>query len=297
VLQGLDTIAPQGPDEWAPRNANGATLDALTLRAALLESDNRAASALQQRIGARPVLRLASTLGMRDLPEVPSLALGTGEVTPLELTAAYAVFANGGRAVRPRAIRRVLDQDGSSAFAQDAQATQVLDPPTAFQMQSMLHDVMERGTGSAARQWGITFPVGGKTGTTDKFRDAWFVGFSSALVVGVWVGLDQPATIAPNAYGARLALPIWTEFMRQASSKYRPGAFEPPAGMREELLCRESYLRAVEDCPHYTEYFKEGDDVPRQLCRLHEGSFKQQAQKVVQSVLSQIGKAIKGIFR
>jgi penicillin-binding protein 1A len=297
VLQGLATIEPQGPDEWAPRNASGTTVDALTLRAALIESDNRAASALQQRIGARPVLRLASTLGMRDLPDVPSLALGTGEVTPLELTAAYAVFANGGLGVRPRAIRRVLDRDGNPAYGGAVESVRVLDPAAAFQMQSMLRDVMERGTGAAVRQWGITFPVGGKTGTTDRFRDAWFVGFSSSLVVGVWVGLDQPAAIAPNAYGARLALPIWTEFMRYASAKYRPGAFQPPAGLREELLCRESYLRAVEDCPHYTEYFKEGDEVPRQLCRLHAGSFKQQAQKVVQSVLSGIGKAIRGIFR
>jgi 1A family penicillin-binding protein len=297
VLAGLASIPPQGPDEWSPRNANGASVDAMTLRAALIESDNRAASALQQRIGARPVLRLASTLGMRDLPEVPSLALGTGEVTPLELTAAYAVFANGGEAVRPRGIRRVLDRDGGVAHAEEVQRTRVLDPTVAFQMQSMLRDVVDRGTASAARQLGITFPAGGKTGTTDNFRDAWFVGFSSSLVVGVWVGLDQPATIARNAYGARLALPIWASFMRTASRTYTPGAFQRPAGLRDEPLCRESYLRPVDGCPLYTEHFKEGDETPRQLCPLHEGSFKQEAEKVMRGVLSGIGKAIRGIFR
>ena len=103
VLDGLSSIAPQGPEEWAPRNAGGEDAETLTLRAALLESNNRAAALLQQRIGSKPVLRLASDVGLHDLPDVPSLSLGTGVVTPLELTAAYAAFPNGGFAVRPRA--------------------------------------------------------------------------------------------------------------------------------------------------------------------------------------------------
>ena len=104
VLNGLSNIQPQGPDEWAPRNASGETPDSLTLRAALIESNNRAATSLQQRVGSKPVLRLASTAGLRDLPDVPSLSLGTGEVTPLDLTAAFSMFPNGGFAVRPRGM-------------------------------------------------------------------------------------------------------------------------------------------------------------------------------------------------
>ncbi|MEX2661930.1 MAG: transglycosylase domain-containing protein, partial [Vicinamibacterales bacterium] len=119
VLNGLATIAPQGPDEWAPRNASGDTPDSLTIRAAIVESNNRAATALQQRMGSRPVLRLASGAGMRDLPDVPSLSLGSGVVTPLALTTAFAVFPNGGYAVRPRAIKSVLNGDGDEALAND----------------------------------------------------------------------------------------------------------------------------------------------------------------------------------
>lgn len=298
VLQGLSRIPPQGPDEWSPRNArDDENADELTLRAALIESDNRAATAMQRRIGAKPVLKLASSLGMQKLPEVPSLALGSGEVTPLELTTAFAVFVNNGYRVRPRTIKRVLDADGGTALQNDVDEERVLEPTVAFQMQSMLRDVVDRGTASAARELGVYFPAGGKTGTTDDFRDAWFVGFSSALAVGVWVGFDQPATIAQNAYGARYALPIWAEFMRRAARRYPPREFDRPAGLKEEQLCSVSYLRPVDGCPLYTEYFKEGDAVPSKLCPLHEGSLRQRARRAVQEVLSEVGRAIRGIFR
>jgi 1A family penicillin-binding protein len=297
VLEGLASIAPQGPDEWAPRNASGQTPDRLTLRAALLESNNRAATALQQRLGSRPVLRLASDVGIRNLPDVPSLSLGTGLVTPLELTGAFAAFPNGGSAVHPRAIVRVLDADGSTALDNPIHTERVVSPATAFQMVSMLEDVMDRGTGSAARNLGVRFPAGGKTGTTDDFKDAWFVGFSSSLVAGVWVGFDQPQTIARDGYGSRYALPIWSDFMRQATRYRRPDAFQMAAGLHDEILCSVSYLRPVEGCPVYTEYFKEGDQVPGRLCPLHEGSVKQQIRRAVEGLFSGLGKKIRGIFR
>jgi 1A family penicillin-binding protein len=297
VLDGLANIRPQGPDEWAPRNARGETPDALTLRAALVESNNRAATALQQRVGSRPVLRLASSAGLRDLPDVPSLSLGTGEVTPLDLTAAFAMFPNGGFAVRPRGIVRVLDADGGTAFDNPPYAERVISPQSAFQMVSMLQDVIDRGTGAAARGWGVRFPAGGKTGTTDDFKDAWFVGFSSEVVVGVWVGFDQPQSIGRDAYGSRYALPIWSDFMRRVSRRRTPQAFDVPSGLREEQLCLVSYLRPVEGCPVYTEYFKEGDEVPSRLCPLHQGTVKQRVKRAIDELISGIGKRIKGIFR
>jgi penicillin-binding protein 1A len=298
VLEGLSTIAPLGPDEWAPRNASGEDPDALTLRAALIESNNRAATLLQQRIGSRPVLSLASNVGLRDLPDVPSLSLGTGLVSPLDLTAAFAMFPNGGLAVQPRGINRVIDQDGSLAYDNPARADRVISEEVAFQMVSMLEDVVDRGTASPARaSYGIRFPVGGKTGTTDDFKDAWFVGFSSSVVAGVWVGLDQPAPIGRNGYGARYALPIWSDFMRAAVRKRPANEFEPPDGMREEPLCKVSYLRPVEECPTYTEYFKEGDQVPTRLCPLHQGSVKQTIRRAVQGFFSGLGKKLKGIFK
>jgi penicillin-binding protein 1A len=298
VLEGLSSMTAQGPEEWAPRNAKGETDDAMTLRAALLESNNRAAASLQQKIGSRPVLRLASDVGLRDLPDVPSLSLGTGLVTPLNLTTAYAAFPNGGYAVRARAITRVIDGDGSVAYDNPVTEDRVISEQVAFQMVSMLEDVVDRGTGAAARTtYGIHFPIAGKTGTTDEFKDAWFVGFTSNVVVGVWVGEDQPATIGREAYGARYALPIWADFIRAAAHKRGASAFDEPDGMQEVPLCKVSYLRAVESCPVYTEYFKDGDQIPTRLCPIHQGTMKQDFHRAVQGFFSGLGRKLKGIFK
>ncbi|HEX5474061.1 MAG TPA: PBP1A family penicillin-binding protein [Vicinamibacterales bacterium] len=298
MLRGLASIAPQGPDEWAPRNAGGDDPDALTLRAALIESNNRAATLLQQEIGSRPVLRLANDAGLPNQPDVPSLSLGTGLVTPLDLTAAYAIFPNGGQRAAPRALARVVDADGGVAYDNPVHTDRVLSPQVAFQMVSMLEDVVDRGTATAARTaYGIRFPIAGKTGTTDDFKDAWFVGFSSSLVVGVWVGMDQPATIARDGYGARYALPIWSAFMRRAVHSRPATDFVRPDGLRDVALCRVSYLRPVEGCPTYTEYFKSGDDVPSRLCPIHEGSVKQEIHRAVQGLLATLGRKILGLIK
>ena len=298
VLDGLMAIEPQGPDEWAPRNAKDEITESLTLRAALIESNNRAAALLQQRVGSRPLLRLASDVGLRDLPDVPSLALGTGLVTPLDLTAAFAAFPNGGSAVRARALTRVIDADGGVAFDNPARQDRVITPEVAYQMVSMLQDVVDRGTASPARSaHGVRFPAGGKTGTTDDFKDAWFVGFTTSTVAGVWVGEDQPATIGREGYGARYALPIWSEFIKAAARKRGAREFPVPATLNQELLCAESYLKPVESCPTYTEYFKDGDAIPSRLCPLHKGSVKQQIKRAVQGFFSGLGKKLKGIFK
>jgi penicillin-binding protein 1A len=297
TLNGLAGIPAQGPEEWTPRNARGDAPDVLTLRAALLESNNRAATMLQRRMGSRPVLTLASKSGLEGLPDVPSLSLGTGLVTPLDLTAAYAVFPNGGLAVRPRSISQVVDADGSSALIIPVESERVISAQAAFQMVSMLSDVIDRGTGAPVRRLGVRFPVGGKTGTTDDFKDAWFVGFSSSVVAGVWVGFDQPKPIAAEAYGSRYALPIWTDFMRRASRVRPAEAFERPSGLQEETLCQQSYLQPVEGCPVYTEYFKEGDDVPRLLCRLHRGSIRQRITRTLEGWIQEAGRRVRDIFR
>jgi membrane carboxypeptidase/penicillin-binding protein len=164
-------------------------------------------------------------------------------------------------------------------------------------MTSMLGDVIDRGTGTAARRLGVTFPAGGKTGTTDDFKDAWFVGYSSSIVVGVWVGFDQPKTIAPDAYGARYALPMWADFMRRAARVRPAGDFDRPAGLHDEGLCAESYLRPVDGCPIYTEYFKDGDEVPGRLCTIHRGSIRQRLTRTVQGWAAEIGRRVRDIFR
>ena len=295
-LREVSVSVPQ-QEEWTPRNASGEEgPDEQTLREALLESNNQAAVALQQHIGSGPVLSVAGQAGLRDLPDVPSLALGTGLVSPLDLTAAFCVFANGGWAVQPRAISVALDGDGDVAFKNDVRRRRVLTEAQAFQMQSMLRDVMDRGTASSARSLGLNVPAAGKTGTTNDFKDAWFVGFTSSVVAGVWVGYDQPAPIGRQAYGARVALPIWVSFMR-AAARVRPAEeFQVPPGVREVELCALSYERPVDGCPIYTEYFKDGDDVPERRCHLHRGSPWQRAERAVDGALDRLERRLRRLL-
>jgi 1A family penicillin-binding protein len=294
-LKQVAIAAPQGV--WIPRDERATEHDELTLRAALLESNNAAAVLLQQQIGSAPVLRLASDLGVRDQPDVPSLALGSGLVTPLDLTAAYAVFPTLGYRVRPRGIVTVLNASGERVHQVHIEREQILSEQVAFQMVTMLQDVVERGTGASARRLGVSGPVGGKTGSTNDYRDAWFVGFSSSVVVGVWAGFDQPERIRTGGTGARVALPIWSEFMRRVSRQLPAEPFTPPSNLRSEELCLISYQRPVEGCPTYTEHFKDGDEIPSRLCTIHEGNLKQEVQRAVQGLFGAIGRGIRGIFK
>jgi membrane carboxypeptidase/penicillin-binding protein len=163
-------------------------------------------------------------------------------------------------------------------------------------MTSMLRDVVDGGTGSQVRSLGVVGPVAGKTGTTNDYRDAWFVGFSSSVVVGVWVGRDRPEPIGRETYAARVALPIWADFMKRTSHLFPAREFDIPAGLQGEELCRVSHLRPVDGCPRYTEYFKDGDDIPSRLCSVHKGSFEQVATRTVQNIFRSIGRGIASIF-
>jgi membrane carboxypeptidase/penicillin-binding protein len=113
----------------------------------------------------------------------------------------------------------------------------------------------------------------------------------------VWVGYDQPKTIGADAYGSRYAAPIWSDFMRRAARLRAPGEFDAPAGLKEATLCRVSYLRPVEGCPTYTEYFKPDDAVPGKLCTVHQGTIRQQVRRAIEGVFSGLGRRIRGIFR
>jgi 1A family penicillin-binding protein len=298
VLKNLDAVRAPAPGdpEWSPRNAEGETPDALTLRAALLESNNAAAVDLQQRVGTSAVLKLASDAGMENLPDVPSLALGTGLVSPLALTTAYTIFPGAGEMVDPRPFVSVVDADGEEVLTREVQRHRVLSEPVAYQMLSMLRDVVDRGTGTQARALGVRGAVGGKTGTTDEYHDAWFVGFSHNVVAAVWVGFDTPATIGREAYAARIAVPIWSDFMKRIARTRPPEPFPIPDGLEAEELCSVSYLHPVDQCPTYVEYFKEGDEVPSALCPIHRGSLKQRAARAVQGFFRGLGGKLKGVF-
>lgn len=296
TIDGLRQVAVQAPEGvWIPRDERGGR-DSLSLREALRESSNAAAVLLQQRVGTAPVIRLARDLGVPDQPDVPSLALGSGLVSPLELTAAYAVFPTLGFRVRPRGIVTVRDASGTRVHQVHVEREQVLSEAVAYQMVSMLQDVVDRGTGTAARRLGVRGVVGGKTGTTNDYRDAWFVGFSSSVVAGVWVGFDDPQPIRDGGTGARVALPIWADFMRRTASALPREPIAAPAGVHGEELCRLSQRRPLAGCPTYVEYFKDGDAVPTGWCPLHEGNFKERTQRALQGVLAAIGRGIRGVF-
>ena len=292
-ITNLNELRVPGHDEWEIRNASVETRDTLTLREALYESNNQAAVKLQTQVGSRPLLRLVEAAGLPPMPDVPSLALGVGEATPLQLTSAYAVFPNGGFGVQPRPIVQVLDNDGYAVFNREVQRKPILSEGVAYQMVSMLADVVDVGTGAAARSLGVRFPIAGKTGTTDDFKDAWFVGFTSSMVVGVWVGFDKPATIGADGYGARYALPIWADFMVKAARIRKPGEFRVPTTVDSVRLCRVSHLLPRDTCPTYAEYFKHGDVVPEDKCDVHRGP---NAAEVIGGIFSKIGKGIGKIF-
>jgi 1A family penicillin-binding protein len=296
VLTNLQHVSAPGDPEWSPRS-EGEQPDELTLRAALLESNNPAAADLQQRVGSRAVLRLASDAGLSGLPDVPSLALGTGVVSPLDLTAAYTMFPGEGQVARPRGMISVFDSGGRQVLDRQVDREQIISPAVAFQMTSMLRDVIERGTGAPARALGVRGAVAGKTGTTDDYHDAWFVGFSTSVVVGVWVGFDQPASIGRDAYGARVALPIWADFMKRTTRQLPASDFKVPPSLHTEELCSVSYLVPVDGCPVYTEFFKDGDTVPSALCPIHRGSLKQRATRAIGGFFRGLGGKIADLFR
>ena len=292
-LEQPEQIPVKGMGDWRPRNVSSTSREPIPLREAFIESNNRAAVGVQQAIGSRPIRNLGDDVGLRDLPDVASLALGTGAVSPLQLTAAYAIFPNGGYAVRPHGISSVIDAHGAEALDHEDSTRRVISEQTAFQMVSLMRDVLDRGTGSSARLRGVTFPSGGKTGTTNDGQDAWFVGFTSSLVVGVWVGLDDPAPL-PNASGARYALPIWADFISRAARVMPARGFTAPAGLHEAALCSVSYLKPTDFCPIYREYFKDAGEVPDGTCRVHrEPSLRERVADTVKGWLDRL----KGVFR
>lgn len=189
------------------------------------------------------------------------------------------------------------DGDGSIVERVHIEREQVLSAPTAFQMVTMLEDVVERGTGAAARRMGVRGAIGGKTGTTNDYRDAWFVGFSSSVVAGVWVGFDQPERIREGGSGAQIALPIWADFMKRTAQRLPSSPFRRPAGLESVTLCRLSHARAVEGCPGYTEYFKQGDEVPTAVCTLHKGSIQQRADRAIRTFFGALGRRVSDVFR
>ena len=249
VLHHLDEPIMTESGPWLPGGEHEHS--EYTLRAALKISSNRAAAQLLQQVGYSQATYYAQRMGIESrLPAVASLALGTGGVTLLELTSAYGVFANQGVASRPHLIVRVEDQDGREVWGDPAGRHQAITAATAYLMNSMLADVITSGTATGARATGFKLPAAGKTGTTDDYTDAWFIGYTPHLVTGVWFGIDKPAPIMNRGFAGVVAVPAWTEFMKQATANDAPDWFAQPAGVEKATICRLSGQRATEACRH-----------------------------------------------
>jgi penicillin-binding protein 1B len=260
--------------EWQPGNYNDEYFGAVTFRRALEKSLNSATARLAREVGIQRVRDIAHRLGIQSpLPGVPSLSLGAAEVTPLEVAVAFATLANNGVRTRPLAVKQVMDASGRALEKRDVRVQKVLSPQMAFMMNYLLKGVMDRGTGEFARKWGFTRPAAGKTGTTNDYKDAWFVGYTPDLLAVVWVGFDGQSKLGLS--GAQAALPIWTEFMKRATAGTPVTDFVPPPGIKIADIDPVSGQLATPNCPYVLrEAFPEGDE-PTGTCPLHPGPASQ----------------------
>jgi penicillin-binding protein 1B len=272
VEDGPITVVVDGKP-WSPKNYDDHYQGMVTVRRALEGSLNTATVRLAQAVGLDTVVATARMLGVEgDLKPVPALALGVFETTPLDLARAYLPLANGGLAPSGGAVDTVTDDSGRTIWSASREARQVIGAPEAFLLTSLLEGVINSGTGAAARAMGVPGAVAGKTGTTNDGRDAWFVGYASNLLALVWVGFDDgvPAGLS----GAEGALPIWSEFMRQALDVYPGAAFAEPAGISYAKVDAGNGRRATAFCPVVvTEVFLAGTEPPP--CEEHGGVTEQ----------------------
>jgi 1A family penicillin-binding protein len=274
IIDHLDRPLPTLQGAWLPDDGHveGNSID---VRNALRVSSNRAVIQVMDSIGIPRVVTYARAFGLDRLPAVPSLALGAGEVTLASLTSAYAAFANGGFIRKPTLVRHIEYGDGEGLDTWHDAPTRAINETTAFLMSDMLADVINAGTGAQARTLGFRLPAAGKTGTTNNYNDAWFIGYTPNLVVGVWVGFDTPHTIMRNGFAATIAVPLWAKFMAEATQGDKPEWLRVPDSIVAADICPESGRLATSNCgQHRRQYFISGTQ-PVDYCNLHQpGLFK-----------------------
>jgi len=253
---------------WEPRNFEPVTEYTVSLKNALKKSYNLATVDLAMKIGLEEIVDMAARFNLSTpLKPYPSLALGAFEVIPLELARAYCVFAAEGVQPFPLSLKGVLDEHDSILEQKHLTIERLIPPAEAFIMTAMLQSVVTEGTARSLRWRGVSWPVAGKTGTTNDFRDAWFVGYTPDILALVWVGFDNGDTIA--ATGAAAALPIWADLMNAIPQYRSETEFKAPRGVARILVCPVTGLLSVADCPAPTEvYFLEGR-TPTGHCTLH----------------------------
>jgi len=261
-------------EKWMPRNYDGSTSGLTTLREGIRKSVNLiAVRVVKELVPATEVKAMAERMGLTtNIRAVDAIALGTSEVYLLDVVNAYSAFANKGVLNQPFGISKVEDRYGNTIKEYYPIREEVLREESAYVMTSMLQTVMDAGTGGSAR-WRHNFyhPAGGKTGTTQNWTDAWFVGFSKQLAAGVWVGVDDPqVSLGESQDGSRVALPAWAQFMTAAHDTLglTQKKFERPDGVINVEICSLTKDKPTNLCSLETEIFIKGTE-PSQLCKVH----------------------------
>ena len=250
---------------WSPENFTRTYQGAVTFRKALAQSLNIPTVRLLEKVGVDEAILYARKIGIKS-PLAPylSLALGSSDMTLLELTSAYGVFANHGVRLEPTAILMITDSTGRVLYSNDAVPKQAIKPDTAYLITNLLRGVIERGTAWKARELGR--PAAGKTGTTNDYHDAWFIGYTPGITAGVWVGYDDHRSIGPRETGARAALPIWLDFMKKAHRDTEPEDFTVPDGIIFKQIDPRTGLLSTENCAQsIRDAFLPGTE-PRKYC-------------------------------
>jgi penicillin-binding protein 1A len=235
---------------WQPKNFDGGFEGRVTLREALVRSKNVPTVRLATDVGYDLVARLAEDAGVPDVPRLPSMALGTASVSPLELAGAYTAFAGMGDAVHPRLVTKVERANGEVVWeAEPVQKRRVMAPAVAYIVTDALREALQRGTGSEVRRSGFRAPAAGKTGTTNDGTDAWFVGYTPAMLTAVWIGFDEQRPIMERATGGRLAAPVWARMMMRLSSSHSGPEWPRPAEVMEGRVDPATGLMIASGCP------------------------------------------------
>jgi penicillin-binding protein 1A len=267
VVDSAITLKGANGEDWSPENYHKKFYGALPLRKGLEQSINAMTVRLAQSVGMKKIVETAKKTGVtHDMAPVLAMALGAGETTPFKLTTAYTPFVNGGRRVEPHLIELVQDREGKVIFRADkrdcvrcnagfngdespripALGEQVMDPITAYQITSMLQGVVQRGTAAQASSLG--YPLAGKTGTTNEYRSAWFMGYSPNLVVGVFIGFDDNRSLGEGETGATGPVPIFMDFMREALKGQPKTEFKVPKNAKFAMVrgIREAFRPGTE---------------------------------------------------
>jgi penicillin-binding protein 1A len=266
----------QGAGNWSPANSDGRYGGIQPVSYGLIHSRNTMSVRVGEFAGLDDTKKIAATLGLgNDIPHGAAIYIGSFETDLKDLTAAYTVFPNAGLRKQAYIIERIDDSEHRPIYRAAHLTIPALDPGAAWMTTELMEEVLTHGTAASARSLGFRLPAAGKTGTTNDFKDAWFVGFTSSMTCGVWVGFDQPTTIMPHGYGAALALPVWTDVVMKSAQRYPADPFKAPVATQEATVCSISNAIATTGCVAAgTAYTIDlpVSHIPRGVCGVHGGN-------------------------